>query len=141
MLNEGKGALSIVSRPQYEKWIERARYDLETADALLTAGRHIYVVFMCQQAVEKIFKAVLAYHALEVPPIHNLRRLAEAGDFLQALPHDELRRLDFLSQFYLNARYKEDIQELTRQVEEETARELVRWSREKVAWCTRELMR
>ncbi len=130
-----------MSRPSYEKWIERSQYDLDTADALLAAGRYIYVVFMCQQAIEKIFKAVLAHRALEIPPIHNLRRLAETGGFLHELPHDELRRLDFLSQFYLNARYKEDIQELSRQVGESTAREFVQWSREKVTWCTRELMR
>jgi HEPN domain-containing protein len=96
---------------------------------------------MCQQAVEKTFKAVLAYRGLDVPPIHNLRRLAEAGGFLQELQHEELRRLDFLSQFYLNARYKEDIQELSRQVGEDTARECVRWAREKMTWCIRELMR
>lgn len=130
-----------MSRPPHEKWIERSQYDLETADALLAAGRYIYVVFMCQQAVEKTFKAVLAYRGLDVPPIHNLRRLAEAGGFLQELQHEELRRLDFLSQFYLNARYKEDIQELSRQVGEDTARECVRWAREKMTWCIRELMR
>jgi HEPN domain-containing protein len=130
-----------VSRPSHEKWIERSQYDLETADALLAAGRHIYVVFMCQQALEKAFKAVLAFRGLEVPPIHNLRRLAEAGGFLRELQRDELRRLDFLSQFYLNARYKEDIQELSRQVGEDTAREFVWWAREKFTWCTRELMR
>ena len=130
-----------MSRQTHEKWIERAEYDLETAEALLEARRYIYVVFMCQQAVEKSFKALLAYRGLEVPPIHNLRRLAEAGGFLLELQSEELRRLDFLSQYYLNARYKEDIQDLSKQVGEDTAREFVQWARVKMLWATRELMR
>ncbi len=130
-----------MSSSVHEKWVERARYDLETAEVLLAAGRYIYVVFMCQQAIEKCFKAVISYRSLEVPPIHNLRRLAEVGGFLAESSPTELRWLDYLSQFYLNARYKEDVQELARQLGEDTARECVRLARGKMEWCIHELTR
>ena len=82
---------------------------------------------------------IISYRSLEVPPIHNLRRLAEVGGFLGESSPTELRWLDYLSQFYLNARYKEDIQELARQLGEDIARECIRLARGKMEWCIREL--
>jgi HEPN domain-containing protein len=114
------------------RWLERAEYDLDTAEAMVTTARYIYAVFMCQQAVEKSFKALLASQGREVPPIHNLRRLAEASGTVRALDQEDLKKLDFLSQYYLNARYKEDIQELSRQVGEDMARQFVDFAREKM---------
>ncbi|MBI4634940.1 MAG: HEPN domain-containing protein [Candidatus Rokubacteria bacterium] len=93
-----------MSRPAHALWIERAEYDLETAAAMVKTARYIYAVFMCQQAFEKAFKALLAYKGREVPPIHNLRRLAEMTDAISALDPGDQRKLDFLSQYYLNAR-------------------------------------
>lgn len=42
-----------------KKWIQRADYDLKTASAMFDTGRYLYVVFMIQQALEKIIKASL----------------------------------------------------------------------------------
>lgn len=35
--------------PTAEKWADRARYDLETARAMMVSGRYLYVLFCCQQ--------------------------------------------------------------------------------------------
>lgn len=35
-------------------WLDISDYDLETARAMLFSERYLYVVFMCQQAMEKI---------------------------------------------------------------------------------------
>ena len=40
-------------------WLERADYDLETAEAMLKSSRYLYVAFACQQAVEKYMKAFI----------------------------------------------------------------------------------
>ncbi|UCE08346.1 MAG: HEPN domain-containing protein [bacterium] len=40
-------------------WIEHAQYDLGTAEAMLISGRYLYVTFMCQQAIEKLLKAII----------------------------------------------------------------------------------
>lgn len=121
------------------RWLERAQYDLDTAEAMITTARYIYAVFMCQQALEKSFKALMAYKDLEVPPIHNLRRLAESSGMMQALSQEDLKKLDFLSQYYLNARYREDLQELSKHVGENMARQFFDFTREKIPWLTREM--
>ena len=41
-----------------EHWLDIAEYDLETAVAMQETGRYLYTVFMCQQALEKLLKAI-----------------------------------------------------------------------------------
>ncbi len=64
-------------------WIEASRYDLATAQAMLGARRYLYVLFMCQQSLEKLLKAcVIARRGVFPPRIHDLLRLegvAEMG--------------------------------------------------------------
>jgi HEPN domain-containing protein len=63
-----------------ESWRERAEYDLETAKGLLTIERYLYVLFCCQQALEKMLKALIIKRTKELPPrSHNLILLAELG--------------------------------------------------------------
>ena len=131
--------MSGMARDAHDLWLERADYDLGTADAMLTSRRFIYAVFMCQQALEKALKALIASRGQDVPPIHNLRRLAEAAKLMPELEVETIRRFDFLSQYYLNARYKVDIQELMRQVGEETACQFVDFTRERITWLTRKI--
>lgn len=38
---------------------EQAEYDLETARAMLDAGRFLYILFCCQQAIAKALKALI----------------------------------------------------------------------------------
>jgi len=59
-------------------WVDASRYDLETAKALLESRRYLYVLFMCQQCLEKLLKAQVMARTVELPPrIHGLVRLAE----------------------------------------------------------------
>jgi len=61
-----------------KKWLLKARYDLDTASAMLSTGRYFYVMFCCQQAIEKCFKAMYSQKHNELPPrIHTLSTLAE----------------------------------------------------------------
>ena len=63
-----------------EKWAAQSLYDIETAKAMLDSGRYLYVLFCCQQAVEKMLKALIAKRTRELPPrLHNLIRLAEVA--------------------------------------------------------------
>jgi HEPN domain-containing protein len=123
----------------HEKWLDRAEYDLETARAMFTTGRYVYVIFMCQQGLEKCLKALLAFQGKEIPPIHNLRRLVEAVGAVGNMGTEELRRIDFLSQYYLNARYKDDLRELVRAVSKEIAREYLEFAEGKARWLTQKM--
>jgi HEPN domain-containing protein len=73
-------------------WIERSQYDLETAKAMMEARRYIYVAYMCQQAIEKIFKAIIAQAGKQNFPIHNLNRLAEIAGIANQLTSDQFIR-------------------------------------------------
>lgn len=122
-----------------QKWLERVTYDIDTADAMYATGRYIYAVFMCQQAIEKSLKAVLAFKSLEILPIHNLRRLAEISGVVDEISTVDLRKIDFLSQYYLNARYKEDIEELAIEITADTAKDYLNFSKEKIKWLTHKI--
>jgi len=119
-----------------KKWLER---DLQTADAMLNTARYIYAVFMCQQAIEKAMKAFIVNAGKEVLPIHNLRRLAENSGLISQLNEEQLIKLDFLSQYYINARYKEDIAELSRGITKEFAADIIIFTKELITWITRKI--
>ncbi|MFA5537559.1 MAG: HEPN domain-containing protein [Bacillota bacterium] len=61
---------------KYKHWQEIAKYDLETAYAMLEAGRYAYVAFMCQQAVEKMVKGLhVLYLDEEAVKTHNIAKV------------------------------------------------------------------
>jgi HEPN domain-containing protein len=120
-------------------WLDRVAYDIDTAKAMLQTGRLIYAIFMCQQALEKCFKALLAYKDREIIPIHNLRRLAELAEVIHEMDEPTLVKLDFLSSYYINARYKEDLQQLSRGITESVARDFVQFSEGVIAWLCQKI--
>jgi HEPN domain-containing protein len=70
------------SSEKYLCWEDVANYDLKTAEAMLDSGRYLYVVFMCQQAVEKITKGLFVLNNGEEPPrTHNILFLFENIQF------------------------------------------------------------
>jgi len=44
------------AKDKFGYWLDIAEYDLDTAEAMFLSGRWLYVVFMCQQAIEKLCK-------------------------------------------------------------------------------------
>ena len=46
------------SKEKYAHWKDIALYDLDTAEAMFQSGRYLYIVFMCQQAIEKLSKGL-----------------------------------------------------------------------------------
>ena len=40
-------------------WFDVSAYDIATAEAMYKSGRYLYVLFMCQQAVEKMLKGLV----------------------------------------------------------------------------------
>jgi len=87
-------------------WIEHAEYDLATEEAMLESGRYLYVTFMCQQAIEKLLKAiVIKFKSIAPPYSHNLRRLAEIAGIDKQMVDDQINLLDDLTPFCVAARY------------------------------------
>jgi HEPN domain-containing protein len=82
---------------------------------MLDAGRYLYVAYMCQQAVEKFLKAIIAHHGKENLPIHNLNRLAELAELSGELTEGQIDLLAELTAYNIDARYgdyKESLSEV-----------------------------
>jgi HEPN domain-containing protein len=125
------------TQEKFEYWQDIAHYDLETAQAMFSAGRWFYVVFMCQQAVEKICKGLyLLFIDDNVPWTHDINSLITK--FADKLPEavDDRKRLLFakLSAFYLNNRYPEYKERLSVSLNKEEAQSVLNETKEAFAW-------
>lgn len=120
-------------------WMDRVEYDFETAQAMYKAGRYLYVVFMCQQAVEKTIKAILAFQGKEIKPIHHLSKLAELAGILPEFNEETLALIEKLGSYYLNARYKETIDALSKAIGKKEAKEYLTKTESLLTWLTQKL--
>ena len=68
-------------KDKVDYWIDIADYDLKTAKSMLDSGRYLYVLFMCQQALEKIIKSLYVNKFDELPL--NIKNILE--DYLLEL--------------------------------------------------------
>ncbi|MCL1865703.1 MAG: HEPN domain-containing protein [Spirochaetes bacterium] len=117
----------MTKEEKYAYWIELAQYDLDSAAAMFSTGRWFYVIFMCQQAIEKCCKGLYTLYIDDnVPKIHNIKTIVSR--FKDKLPiavsEDTLRFLDFLSAQYITYRYPDFEQSPNRQTGEDEAEQI-----------------
>ena len=64
---------------EVRRWLRKARHDWSAAQKIMTSdGVETEVAaFHCQQAVEKMLKAYLVYHAIDYEKVHDLGRLLD----------------------------------------------------------------
>ena len=116
------------------QWLERMRYDMDTALAMLKMRKYLYVVFMCQQAVEKGLKAILAKHDERIPLIHNLRKLAVIAKVENELDNDQIDLLEQLTPFAIKARYGSYKKKLSELCDRRKALEFVNRTKRFIKW-------
>ena len=122
---------------KYDYWLDIAQYDLDTAESMFAAGRWLYVVFMCQQAVEKLCKGLyILFIDDNVPKTHDINSLlAKFEDKLPDAMEDSKRRLFAqLSAFYLNNRYPEYKAKLSTSLNRDEVKIILDNTREAFAW-------
>ena len=105
-------------------WVERAKYDLETAKVMLETERYLYVGYMFQQAVEKILKAMIAQQNKETLPVHNLNRLGDVAGIRHHLNSEQFNFLAELTPYCIEARYGDYKESLSEIIDETRAREI-----------------
>jgi HEPN domain-containing protein len=116
-----------------ERWVEQARYDIDTARAMLNSSRYLYVLFCCQQAVEKTIKAIIAKQSNEFPPrIHALIRLAEVAAL--ELTEERTQLLRELSNYYIQTRYPEEIPAMSAKISESQTSLILEQTEEMMQW-------
>lgn len=118
-----------------EQWAERAQYDFDTAQAMLRSERYLYVLFCCQQALEKIVKGVIAKQTGEFPPrIHDLMGLARKAEIV--LDDDQVRLMRQLSEYYLNSRYPDQIVNASADITRGTAAKVLNETEAMLKWLS-----
>ena len=75
------------------------------------SGRYLYVLFCCQQAIEKRLKGLVIKQTKEMPPrTHDLLRLVGIAKI--ELSGEQELFLRQLGNYYIETRYPEEMQEL-----------------------------
>jgi len=110
-------------------WVTISEYDLGTAEDMLAVGRYVYVLFACQQALEKMLKALITQCSGEMPPrIHDLIELAVRAGL--EIDDEQERLFRALNLYYIETRYSSKLIEPEGQVNEELAGEVLEKTRE-----------
>ncbi|MDC7126134.1 MAG: HEPN domain-containing protein, partial [Spirochaetales bacterium] len=115
-------------KSRVSNWLEHSEYDLETAEAMFSSERYLYVVITLQQTLEKIFKAVFEYKLKNIPRIHDLARLASSLQLI--LDDSQNKMLTELSYYYIASRYNERIKTLSSEVTKEKSQFYIERSKE-----------
>jgi len=109
-------------------WFNQAEYDLETARSMPEAGRLVYVLFCCQQSVEKSLKGMIAQRTGKAPPrTHNLLRPAKTSDIVLKAAQEQFMRE--LSAYYVQSRYPDEM-DIANEFTLENAAEVLRRTEE-----------
>ncbi|MDR0869641.1 MAG: HEPN domain-containing protein [Planctomycetaceae bacterium] len=127
----------MTNEEKFEYWLDRVQYDLDSADVMYNGGRWTYVVFMCQQTVEKLVKGLHIYYTgTEAPKLHDINQLLSRFSDKVPIEIDQEKRDFFavLTSYYLNnryANYKEKLSAATdkqfAEVQLDKTKEIVQW--------------
>lgn len=116
-------------------WREHAKYDLDTADSLLSSGRFPYCLFMCHLAIEKILKGIIVEKIKDhAPYTHNLIELASGSgmDFSSA----QQSLIAELNEFNLEARYPDWKRDFYKTATKEFSADYLAKTKELFVWLT-----
>jgi HEPN domain-containing protein len=93
---------------KFECWIESAIDDLSIADTLIKGGHWLYVLFMCQQVIEKAVKGLYAFYVDDnIPHIHNIGAIAQKleNKIPVVINSEQYSFFEDLSKYYIKSRY------------------------------------
>ncbi len=120
-------------REKVAYWIDVADYDIKTARHMHKSGRYLYTVFMCQQATEKILKALyIRKFKKEAPFSHNLVYLQ--GLLKLRTAKKRLEILAELTSYYIEGRYPTYKVRLSKLVDKTKSRETLAATEEIYKW-------
>ncbi|MFT3738078.1 MAG: HEPN domain-containing protein [Breznakibacter sp.] len=121
-------------------WMDLSDYDLETAEAMLSSKRYLYVGFMCHQTIEKAFKAYFVKLNPETAPFtHSLSYLAKKGEFYELLSELQKEFIDQVEPLNIEARYPSHKERLLRSLTDSKCIELIQKTKELQKWIKEKL--
>jgi HEPN domain-containing protein len=98
----------VIMKQHVKNWLPYIKADLVAAEILLNDKRknrwtNIIILWHCQQAIEKSFKAIIAAKGKELLKIHDLAKLSELAEL--ELDEDDIKFILSLNNYYLRSRY------------------------------------
>lgn len=123
-----------------QEWIDIAEEDLSTAEWCVQGKKFLWAMVMCQQAIEKILKAIYLKKNEEIPPkIHNLNRLTELVGISNDLSEDLKEFFEELLIFYFTSRYPDKSAVLKKVLNEDFAIKFLDKTKEVFIWLKSKL--
>ena len=125
------------AQEKFEYWLDIAQYDLDVAKSMLKNEHWLYVVFMCQQSIEKLVKGLYSYYMPDAPPhLHNIKTIAARiePNLPMPIPSDKMDFFDDLAAYYLNNRYPDYMSKLSSQISETEAADVMTKTMEIFTW-------
>lgn len=114
-------------------WLRLARLDLESARKSLQGNSFLHFLFGCQQALEKLLKALVVEATEKAPPrLHNLVRLATLAGLTLESQHEIL--ISKLSLEYIELRYPEEMATIDEMNRRDVAEEHLQQTEELFRW-------
>ncbi len=114
-------------------WLDLSEYDIKTADAMFKARRYLYVLFTCQQSIEKILKALVTKNTKQFPPkTHDLLKLVGLSKIdIDKTKKEFLLRLSF---YYIETRYPQEIAKISKDINRKMAFEYLKNTKALYRW-------
>lgn len=107
---------------------------------MLKSQRYLYVGFMCNQVIEKIFKAYYVKIKEKQPPYtHKLIRLSEESGLYKLMSEEQKDFLDIISPLNIEARYPTEKQELFNALGSENCKKIINETEEFMIWIKKKL--
>jgi HEPN domain-containing protein len=122
----------------YESWLNQALKDLDEAENIFVVlGYREIVVYLCQQATEKLVKAI--YFRLvdrDIPFSHNIEFIVRKFESRLTNSVDKNLYTFFsqLSRFYINGRYPDEDGDIIVQVDKDETEKLLCHTKEAFQW-------
>jgi HEPN domain-containing protein len=132
----------VYLKENIEYWLILADYDIETAKAMLSSHRFLYVGFMCHQTIEKGLKAVISRDCEEgeIPPkIHNLLKLSARAKVYELMSEKQQDFIAALNPLNIEARYPEYKNEIAAGLTSENCDELIQETEALLGWIKNQL--
>jgi len=118
-------------------WLDSAKDNFDTAKLMLKAGRWNFAMFMCQQTIEALLKAVIIIRTQERPLyLHQLGILLKATGLRVPKRIEEIIRE--IDQHYIKTRYKPERFD-SKIYNKKSATSLLEKTKEVIRWFTKEL--
>lgn len=88
------------------EWIDLARKNLETAKLLFREKHYTEIIAIeIQQSIEKMLKAILAYHGIRIPKLHDIVELQKQCNEHINLTGVKIDDLIEINDYYESERY------------------------------------